>query len=113
MKSRKKIIILLTFILVLKCILIPTSANSSLDSCGDNASWSYDSLTGTLTISGTGAVDGYEKFTAINGKPGRTPAAPWKQYADNIRTIVIEEGITSIGESAFKQLGKLTDVKLF
>lgn len=54
-------------------------------SCGANATWDYNGM-GTLTISGTGAMASYP-----SGKN-----APWNEFADNIRVIEIEEGITEI-----------------
>ncbi|MBQ5672023.1 MAG: leucine-rich repeat protein [Oscillospiraceae bacterium] len=60
------------------------------DVCGPNAKWSFDEATGTLTITGEG--DMYSYF-------GRYPA--WNRFSDKITTVVIEEGITSIGENVF------------
>ena len=48
---------------------------------------------GTLTISGTGAIGNYD----LNQLP------PWNTHNDKINTIIIENGITSIGEYAFYQ----------
>ncbi|MBE6606257.1 MAG: hypothetical protein E7635_04400 [Ruminococcaceae bacterium] len=59
-------------------------------SCGDNAVWSYDKKTKTLTISGSGDVYDF----APHG-------AGWSNYDEEIEAIVIENGITSIGENAF------------
>lgn len=61
-------------------------------SCGENVTWSFDDSTGVLTISGTG--DMYTKYV---------PYDQWKyyQYKDEITEVVVEEGITSIGDSAF------------
>lgn len=46
---------------------------------------------GTLTISGEGAMPDYEYFTP----------APWGAYGDDIKAIVIENGVTNIGNDAF------------
>lgn len=48
---------------------------------------------GTLTISGTGAIGNY----------GPSQLPPWNTHNDKIYTIIIENGITSIGEYAFYQ----------
>lgn len=58
--------------------------------CGDNLTWVLD-VSGTLTISGKGAMDNYATY----------PRAPWYDYGDDIFTVVIEEGVTTIGNSAF------------
>ena len=56
--------------------------------CGENATWTLTD-TGLLTISGSGAMDNYTTFS--------TPS----YYSDDVRKIVIEDGITTIGENAF------------
>ena len=68
--------------------------------CGDRVFWSYSN--GVLTISGTGAMYDYSKPT------------PWveKNYQDSIRTVVIEEGVTAIGEAAFMRCFSLTDLSI-
>ncbi len=60
---------------------------------GTNLEWILDS-DGVLTISGNGMMAGY----TVNG--GVT-TAPWRNYAANIKSLIIEEGITYIGERAF------------
>lgn len=57
--------------------------------CGDNLTWVYDS--GTLTISGTGEMWPYSS----------TNDQPWDAYKSVITSVVIEEGVTSIGDYAF------------
>lgn len=71
------------------------------DQCGDNATWEYDS-NGTLTISGTG--DMYDFGSGHTG--------PWKEYRDRITTVVIEDGITSIGSGAFYNCRSVTSVTI-
>ena len=73
-------------------------------SCGDpsvnegkNVTWAYDN--GTLTIIGTGAMADY-----VSGNPG------WYSYMDNISSIVIENGVTSIGDYVFQDCSGLTSV---
>ena len=58
--------------------------------CGDNLTWVLD-VSGTLTISGRGNMDNY----------GTSPSAPWYEYRDSIFKVVIEEGVTTIGSTAF------------
>ena len=73
--------------------------------CGTNATWSYDSSTKTLTISGTGAMTDYVFQNATDGVSKTN--APWSRDAsnpswpDDITKIVIGEGITNIGNYAF------------
>jgi len=57
--------------------------------CGDDLTWTLDDA-GTLTVSGTGPMTNYES--------GQTP---WNDYICDVRTVVIESGVTSIGDNAF------------
>ncbi|MGN0531709.1 MAG: leucine-rich repeat domain-containing protein [Eubacterium sp.] len=67
-------------------------------SCGDNATWSYDDSTATLTISGTGDM---LDFCFAD-----------TEYAERVTAIVVEEGITAICENAFLECYNITDVCL-
>ena len=76
-------------------------------------SWSSGSCSvtltddGTLTVSGSGAMD-----TQYQGTTGPN-AAPWvKTNAADIKRIVIEEGVTGIGKYSFIALPNLTSVKI-
>ena len=59
---------------------------------GDNVHWVLDD-NGTLTISGTGAMWNWGK-TDVGWQ-----TAPW--YGLDVKSVVIEEGVTSIGDYAF------------
>lgn len=61
--------------------------------CGDNLTWVLDDE-GTLTITGTGDMEDY------SGYSGDIPA-PWLDKRSNIRNIIIQNGVTSIGNHAF------------
>ena len=75
------------------------AANSG--SCGPNLTWSYDTGSRKLTVSGTGAMDDYN-----DSDP------PWYSYADRIRTLVIDSGVTRIGDRAFLFHESLVSVAL-
>ena len=68
--------------------------------CGDNVTWALDSE-GTLTISGTGAMDDYDY-----------DSSPWYGYAETINKAVVESGITHIGDNSFCHLEQLNSVSL-
>ena len=72
----------------------------SSGTCGGNLTWTLDSE-GTLTISGTGAMDDYSN-----------DVAPWYDKTDEIETVVIESGVTSIGDCAFNNCDNLTSVTI-
>ena len=66
-------------------------------SCGKNVTWTL--VDDVLTISGSGAMD--DSFNI---------SVPWEEYRDVIHTVIIEEGVTSIGFAAFHDYSGLTSV---
>ena len=70
-------------------------------SCGENVKFSIDDASGTLTISGTGAMTDY---TSGN--------APWYGMRNSITAIVVEKGVTRIGNYAFDSMENVTSVTL-
>ncbi len=87
-----------------------------------NISYTLNRLTGTLTISGNGAMNDYA-YTSSNGVNGMGSTAPWGdqlkdalfdgQYnTDIIKTIVVEEGVTTLGAYAFYGYDNVTSVTL-
>ena len=76
--------------------------------CGDNLTWELDEE-GTLTISGTGEMRGYSR-EVFNGSLITT--APWGKHAANLKAVVIESGVTAIGDYAFYNCSELTSVSL-
>ncbi len=69
--------------------------------CGDNAVWVYDADTGELTITGSGAMYNYD-----------TDARPWEPFSDRIETVVINEGITNVGDYAFAGFTKIETISI-
>ena len=67
----------------------------SSGSCGENVTYTFDSATGLLTISGSGAMR----------------ASAFKDYAD-IKTVVINNGVTYIGYCAFEYCSGLTSITI-
>ena len=68
--------------------------------CGENVNWSL-SADGTLTISGTGEMKDYGAPNSAHSSTTGGPT-PWrKTYNHLIKRIVVEEGITRIGNGAF------------
>lgn len=88
---KKHITRLLFAALLLLALCIGASAAGTSGKCGPSAHWSFDSSTGTLTISGSGAMNDYEYGNDY----------PWMDYRDSIQTIVIGDQITQIGRYAF------------
>lgn len=93
----KKLVMIL--IPVLLCMLVAVAFADG--SCGPNVTWKLDA-NGTLTISGTGPMESFRYSSNV----------PWNNDKDNIRNVVVEDGVTSIGDHAFYWCRKLTSVTL-
>ena len=59
--------------------------------CGQNLTWNFEMETGTLTITGEGAIRDYDKVELT----------PWASYSAKIKRIVLQSGVTAIGKNAF------------
>ena len=105
MKKISKILsIILTLIMVISIIPMSTITSNAVTlsgTCGDNVTWSYDTSTYTLTISGTGAMYDFE----YNNRP-------WGDFKGVIKKVVINNGVTKIGDSAFNDCGSLTCITI-
>lgn len=66
-----------------------------------NIAWVLDGDTGTLTVAGKGAIPSY-----------RFSRAPWYEYRESVKRIVVGEGITEVGERAFYWSTNCTSVTL-
>ena len=62
--------------------------------CGEDVIWVWSGDTLTLTIKGTGNMSDYS-----------ADSTPWSSHASEMTTIVIENGVTSIGNYAFSESG--------
>ena len=90
-------------------LLVPTTDKDGnyVGKYGENIIWKYNSSSKTLTLSGTGAVDSFSDDDDFSYSE-----RPWKEYFDDIENIKIEEGITSIGDYTFKNLGEINNIDL-
>ena len=71
----------------------------------DHVTWSFDKTSGTLTISGTGAMADYTVNDTGDDRP-------WKDYAESITKVQISEGVTSLGNSAFRNFTALKETNI-
>lgn len=69
--------------------------------CGDAAMWRLNSE-GVLTVFGEGAMHNY----TFNNK------APWNDYIKDIKSVIIDDGVTSIGSYAFYNCTALTSITI-
>ena len=90
-----------------KIVLTPTFNDGYIEiedtdsgSCGENCSYSFDNKTGILEINGTGDMTDYSTFSDV----------PWYNYKENIKSVTVENGITSIGDYALYDCSNLEDI---
>ena len=68
--------------------------------CGDNLNWTLDTSSGSLFISGTGAMTDFRSSYSV----------PWYFDLPSIQTVIIDSGVTSIGNYAFNTCINLSGV---
>ena len=103
--KKRLLSILLAAVMVLTMLplgLVETAWAASSGTCGDKLTWSL-SDDGTLTISGTGKMKDYGDNYGMS-------VAPWYVGSSQVKTVIIEDGVTSIGDRAFDGCTKLTRV---
>ena len=90
---------LLTVLLLLPAVPV-ARAEGEGGTCGDNLTWSLSA--GTLTISGSGAMDDFPESTM----------APWYHLREEILRLVLPEGLKTVGDLAFYGCDGLTAVTI-
>ena len=86
---KKFLSLFITVVLVLCSVPICVNAQTVNDKLNDNISYTFNSKTGELVIKGSGDTDDY-----IN--------SPFAYIGTNIKSVVIENGITGIGARLFR-----------
>ena len=93
-KSRMWILLLIAAILLMLIYGMKSS-------CGENLKWNLKD--GTLTITGSGRMNDYKGIPGDRGADGNRRMlcvdTPWEDH--KISRIVVEDGVTSIGNYAF------------
>lgn len=95
---KKALALILSLVLILSCVPVGFSVYGADTTCGLNAQYELDERTGLVTISGTGAIFGNESSPFTNNS--------------SVRNIVVNSGITEIGENAFAGCTNLKTVQL-
>ena len=86
--------------ILLIALLISLSANAEKSgTCGPNLKWEFAN-DGVLTITGEGEMTDYSYSNQ----------SPW--YDQHIKRIIIDDGVTTIGEFAFRDCSNLTSVTI-
>ena len=110
----KKRLISLLVALCMAVTLLPVSAitawaedpdppkSGKCGATGDGSDVTWQLTENTLTIRGSGAMEDYST----------SYSRPWNSFCDQITSVVIFPGVTSIGECAFKGFSKLIHVDI-
>lgn len=103
----KKKVVSLTLVLCMLLSFMPIIASAATSgTCGDNLTWTLDN-NGTLTISGTGDMDDWGYTT-----DAYSYNVPWWSNCDSIKNVIIENGVTSVGDNAFIFCRSLTSITI-
>ena len=105
-KTMQRIILIILALVMVLSIVAPVVMAADTETteapvrgefeCGDDLTWNYGD--GTLTISGSGAMDDYEE------------EGPWAQYKKEITKVVLEGSVTYIGARAFNNYDAIEEV---
>ncbi len=77
--------------------------------CGENLTWTLD-FAGTLNIYGSGEMDDYNSGDLVDSSDANP--APWYEWRNQINSVQIQPGVTSIGNCAFDNCFALVNVLL-
>ena len=97
---KRKLALLLAITMLISVLAVSDFSACALDSsgsCGTNATYTFNSSTGLLTISGSGAMTDYSNSSS----------SPFYNVSE-VKKIVINSGITKIGKYSFYSLSNLT-----
>ena len=89
--KRKILALILCIMLVLPYTVVNISATETSGNCGPDVTWSYNEQLKVLNIYGSGDMADHDYYTDVE----------WYEFSKEIKTIFINEGVTSIGNYAF------------
>ncbi|MCC8156670.1 MAG: leucine-rich repeat protein, partial [Oscillospiraceae bacterium] len=87
-----------------------SGGSTETGTCGENVIWTLDTSTGVLTISGEGEMEDYSFYSYSDVSD--VSDVPWYSLRESITAVVIEDGVTSIGNRAFCYCSNLTSVTI-
>ena len=96
----KKIINLRNVAIMIACLAASSAFAQDCDYSGTTGDLQWCLIDGTLTISGEGAMPDYYDMPGSGNE-----VAPWYDYSESIYTVIIEQGVTTIGDHAFHRHG--------
>ena len=96
-----KKILSVIFVLVIMSSYFVLHANAESGTCGDNLTWALDN-NGILTISGTGEMKEFDNYYL----------PPWYSFRESIKSVIMENGVTTISYGAFRDCTALTSINI-
>lgn len=123
MKKIKFVSLLLSLLLLFSVLPVNMlSAGALGGNCGENIAWSFDDVSGKLTLTGSGAMTDYTEQTIPwpANKVKSLEISSDITYIGNyafygcvlLGTVELPNGVEEIGESAFRYCNILTDVSM-
>ena len=100
-KRNRLFALLLAAVMLLTSLPLAFAEGESSNVCGEHAEWALDAE-GVFTVSGTGDMTNYRRDEDV----------PWANAREQIKTVVLAEGITRVGDRAFTGCGNLAGVSL-
>ena len=112
MKKLTKIIsAILTAVMLFSLFAVPAVAYADGGECGNGVTWTLED--GVLTISGAGPMENYLKYNAHDTysveRPDLDRLAPW---GTDVKNVIIEDGVTTIGDFAFYNCKQIESIKI-
>lgn len=103
----KKSVFIAIILMILLCICAYAETVIS-GTCNDDISYSLDE-NGVLTVSGQGEIPNYN----LTGDwRNQVTTAPWGAFREQVTSVVVDEGITSIGVYAFAGMTSMRSLTL-
>ncbi|MGN0521714.1 MAG: leucine-rich repeat domain-containing protein [Eubacterium sp.] len=88
--------------LVLSFAVFITSVVFSFTAFGDDVNWYFDEAESTLHITGTGDMTNYSDAVSL----------PWYSIILKVENVIIDDGVTSVGDYAFSGASNLNNVSI-
>lgn len=103
MKKLIKVLSFFTAAVMLLSMLpcVSFAATTAYGKCGENLTWVFED-NGTLAIAGTGDMTSWSRIYDI----------PWYSHCAYVKSAMIGDGVTSIGDLAFRGCYSLTSIEL-
>ena len=82
----------------------PSGGSTPANSCGDGLTWELSEGVLTISYDGEGTGEMYDFGYEYDESP--VNVAPWKENKSDIATVIVGDGVKSIGNHAFNDLGE-------